>query len=138
MSERIVRPAASEVAGEQATTACNQEEAEANKLAELEKMDVTSLEFDSKLSDLRRAGFEHAAREESEEFPAVLDGYTEVARLTMGTLRTVQKMAPTHPHPAVAGSPATQWMTGLSPPWSTGSATPSAAPEPFPPSPSKA
>lgn len=112
--EMIVRPVARETAGKQEADARNHEEKEANKvLAALEKMDVTSTEFDTRLAEFERAVVDHAEHEENEEFPAVHEGRTEDQLKRMGTtLRAAEKIAPTHPHPAAAGSSAAQWTVG--------------------------
>jgi hemerythrin superfamily protein len=112
--EMIVRPVAKDTAGEQEAEARNHEEEEANKvLAELEKMDVRSAEFDAQFAKFERAVIDHAEREEQEEFPAVHDGRTEDQLRSMGTrLRAAEKIAPTHPHPSAAGSPTAQWTVG--------------------------
>ncbi|MCX3063049.1 hemerythrin domain-containing protein [Streptomyces beihaiensis] len=112
--EMIVRPVAKDTAGKDEADARNEEESQANKvLAELEKLDVTSPEFDAQLAEFERSVVEHAEQEEQEEFPAVRAGCTEEQLQKMGRrLQSAEKMAPTHPHPAAAGSPAAQWMTG--------------------------
>jgi hypothetical protein len=47
---------------------------------------------------------EHAAAEEEEEFPAIVNGYTADERRRLGrTLKATETIAPTHPHPKVAG-----------------------------------
>ncbi|GAA1667729.1 hemerythrin domain-containing protein [Streptomyces yatensis] len=112
--EMILRPVAKETAGEQEAGARNKEEKEANKvLVELEKMDVSTAEFDRGLAGLEKAVIDHAEHEEREEFPAILRDCSEDKRRSMGTmLRMTEKIAPTHPHPGVAGSPAAQWAVG--------------------------
>lgn len=112
--EMIIRPVARETAGKQEADARNHEEEEANKvLAALEKMDVASTEFDTRLAEFERAVVDHAEHEENEEFPAVHEGRTEDQLKRMGTtLRAAEKIAPTHPHPAAAGSSAAQWTVG--------------------------
>ncbi|MES4903504.1 MULTISPECIES: hemerythrin domain-containing protein [unclassified Streptomyces] len=112
--EMIVRPVARETAGKQEADARNHEEAEANKvLAALEKMDVTSAEFDIRLAEFERAVVDHAEHEENEEFPLVHEGRSEDQLRRMGTmLRAAEKVAPTHPHPTAAGSPVAQWSVG--------------------------
>ena len=112
--EMIVRPVARDAAGEQEAEARDREEEEANKiLAELEKLDVSSAEFDARLAELERAVIDHAEREEREEFPAVRSGRSEEQLNRMGTmLRSAEKIAPTHPHPTAAGSTVAQWSVG--------------------------
>ncbi|MEV7678532.1 hemerythrin domain-containing protein [Streptomyces sp. NPDC088341] len=112
--EMIVRPVAKQTAGKEEADARNQEEKEANKvLARLEKMDVADPRFDAQLADFERAVVEHATHEEREEFPAVRGGRSEDQLRDMGRrLRAAEKIAPTRPHPAVAGSPLAQWTVG--------------------------
>lgn len=112
--EMILRPVTKKEAGESQAEARNREEKEANKvLTELEKMDLSSPEFEAKLTELERAVAEHADHEEQEEFPAVRRGCSPEQLQTMGKrLLTAEKAAPTHPHPTAAGSPAAQWTAG--------------------------
>ncbi|MBD3003583.1 MULTISPECIES: hemerythrin domain-containing protein [unclassified Streptomyces] len=112
--EMIVRPVAQDTVGKEEAEARNHEEEEANKvLARLEKMDVTSPDFDAQLMEFERSVSDHAEHEEREEFPGVRAGRTEEQLRSMGTrLRAAEKIAPTHPHPSAAGSPAAQWTVG--------------------------
>ncbi len=112
--EMILRPVSSDAAGESVTDARNEEEAEANEvLKRLEKLDVDSDEFSSLLAEFRASVEEHAEAEETEEFPHVLKTCDEDERRSMGTrLRAAESVAPTHPHPSSAGSPAAQWTVG--------------------------
>jgi hemerythrin superfamily protein len=112
--EMIMRPTAKKMAGQAEADARNHEEEEANHvLADLEDMDVTSADFETKLSNFERSVIDHAEHEEEEEFPAVRQGCEQDELQGMGRrLQAVEKMAPTHPHPAAAGSPAAQALTG--------------------------
>ncbi|MFJ5531814.1 hemerythrin domain-containing protein [Streptomyces sp. NPDC093261] len=112
--EMILRPVAEKTAGAAEAEARNHEEEEANKvLAQLEKMDVGSPEFDTRIAAFERAVIDHAEHEEQEEFPAVRQGCDEDKLKGMGTLlEAAEKMAPTHPHPTAAGSTTAQWLTG--------------------------
>jgi hemerythrin superfamily protein len=112
--EMILRPVAKKAAGEAEAGARNEEEKEANKvLSALEKMDVTTAEFDKKLTEFERSVSDHAEHEEREEFPAIRRDCSEDDLRRMGSrLLTAEKAAPTHPHPTAAGSPAAQWATG--------------------------
>ncbi|MEU5928612.1 hemerythrin domain-containing protein [Streptomyces antimycoticus] len=112
--EMIVRPVAEDTIGKDEAEARNREEAEANKvLAQLEKMDLTSSDFDAQLAAFEQAVIAHAEHEEREEFPGVHAGRSEEQLRNMGTrLRAAEKVAPTHPHPAAAGSPTAQWTVG--------------------------
>jgi hypothetical protein len=82
-----------------------QEEVEATKaLAELEKLDPESPAFASSFAEFEKAVSDHAEAEESEEFPAVVSDYTVEERQRMGrALKALETIAPTHPHPGVAG-----------------------------------
>jgi hemerythrin superfamily protein len=112
--EMIVRPVSKDVAGAGVADARNQEEEAANRvLADLEKMDVSAPEFDTRFAVLERAVLEHADREEAEEFPAVHAARSEEQLQQMGKqLRAAERIAPTHPHPMAAGSPTAQWAVG--------------------------
>lgn len=105
--EMILRPVSKQTAGHEITDARNHEEDEATHvLAELEKMDVHSPEFESKLSHFELAVSNHAEHEEHEEFPTVLAQRTHEELKRMGDrLLKAEKTAPTHPHPTAAGSP---------------------------------
>jgi len=112
--EMVLRPVSKSVAGDEVAEARNHEEAEANKvLAQLEKMDVSGSDFDLQLREFRTSVDQHAESEEKEEFPAVISRCDLQQRRTMGDrLRKVESLAPTHPHPATAGSTAAQWAVG--------------------------
>lgn len=112
--EMVLRPVSKQAAGEQVADARNAEEDEANHvLARLEKMDVGSAEFDSLLAQFEQSVDQHAENEENQEFPGVLSNVDEEKRAKMGkALLAAEKIAPTHPHPSTAGSPAAQWAVG--------------------------
>jgi hypothetical protein len=112
--EMILRPVSRDTAGAAVADARNQEEAEANKvLSELEGMEMGSPQFTETLSALEQAVSEHAEKEESEEFPQILADCDVDQRVSMGSrLRKAESIAPTHPHPAAAGSTAAQWVVG--------------------------
>ncbi|HEY0486031.1 MAG TPA: hemerythrin domain-containing protein [Mycobacteriales bacterium] len=112
--EMIVRPVSKKIAGEAIADARNKEEDEANHvLAELEKMDVSSADFDRQLAEFEKAVNTHAENEESQEFPRLREGLEENQRTKMGAaLKAAEAVAPTHPHPSTAGSPAAQWAVG--------------------------
>ncbi|OEV10370.1 hemerythrin domain-containing protein, partial [Streptomyces nanshensis] len=112
--EMILRPVAKREAGESEAAARNEEEAEAGRiLAELERMDLAGSQFEAKLSEFERAVGEHADHEEQREFPAVRENCSREQRQRMGRrLLTAERAAPTHAHPAAAGSPAAQWAVG--------------------------
>lgn len=112
--QMILRPVAKKTAGEEEANARNREEKEATEvLSELEKLDLESTEFASRFTAFERSVIDHAEHEEREEFPAVRQGCEPDELQRMGRrLLAVEKMAPTHPHPAAAGSTAAQWMAG--------------------------
>lgn len=112
--EMILRPVAKREAGEREAASRNEEEEEAGRiLAELERMDPDGSQFEAKLMEFEKAVGDHADHEEQEEFPAVLDGCTPEQRQKMGKrLLLAERAAPTHAHPAAAGSSAAQWAVG--------------------------
>lgn len=112
--EMVVRPVTLQTAGKAVSDARNREEADANRvLAELEKLDVDTVEFDTRFTAFETAVLDHARHEENEEFPAVRAGREQDKLVQMGrALRAAEAIAPTHPHPSTAGSPTAQWMVG--------------------------
>ena len=112
--EMVLRPVSAQTAGRAIASARNDEEAEANKvLAALEKMDCGSGEFDALFASFEVAVDQHARNEETEEFPRVLAECDDDRRALMGTqIEAAESIAPTHPHPSVAGSPVAQWAVG--------------------------
>src|SRR3954451_12554814 len=112
--EMVLRPVSSSAAGKEIADARNQEEAEANKvLAELEKMDVTTAEFDRLLAEFELSVVAHAENEETQEFSRVLAECDADKRRSMGSqVLAAEKIAPTHPHPTAAGKPMAQWTVG--------------------------
>jgi hypothetical protein len=112
--EMVVRPVMSAHGAHEIADARNAEEKAANRvLADLESLDVTSPEFRVAFADLEHEVLAHAAREESEEFPVLRAKAPADQREGMGmAVLAAERLAPTHPHPAVAGSPAAQWLTG--------------------------
>ena len=112
--EMVLRPATKKSGGAEVASARNHEEAEANEvLKELEKLDATSPDFDTRLRTFEQSVDEHAEAEETREFSLILSSCDEAERRRMGKqILTVEKIAPTHPHPSTAGSPAAQWAVG--------------------------
>lgn len=112
--EMVLRPVTRSVGNERVAQARNAEEDEANHvLAELEKLDVASADFDAMFADFEQAVLQHAEREELEEFPQVQANTSADKRASMGkALLAAERIAPTHPHPGVAGSTAAQWTVG--------------------------
>jgi hemerythrin superfamily protein len=112
--EMVLRPVSRTTAGDVVADARNEEEAEANVvLAQLERLDVHSADFDAKLAALEKSVSSHAEAEENDEFPHILSGCDEGERASMGSLlKKAESIAPTHPHPSTAGSTAAQWAVG--------------------------
>lgn len=112
--EMVLRPVSADAAGATVADARNHEEAEANKvLADLEKLDVSSPEFDTMFAAFQQAVEDHADAEERQEFPHVVRSCDETQRHGMGTLlRAAEAVAPTHPHPSTAGSTLAQYAAG--------------------------
>lgn len=112
--EMVLRPITRETAGDAVVNARNDEESEATHvLAQLEQLGAGHAEFDQNLSTLKWMVTNHAEHEESDEFPTVLDSRSEDERQRLGSaIRGAEKVAPTHPHPSAAGSPAAQYTVG--------------------------
>lgn len=83
------------------------EEKEATMLlAELEDMDVGCEEFDQRLAQLESVVMGHARAEEAEELGPVLEHCSDQDRKDLGRrVLAAERLAPTRPHPALAGSP---------------------------------
>jgi len=87
----------------------DEEAAVARELADLEGTDVQAPEFLPRLRLLEEAFDLHAAHEESDEFPAVLAELSEREQTELGHwMKRATRIAPTHPHPALAGHPMTE------------------------------
>ena len=112
--ELVLRPVSKPIAGDGIADARNEEEAAANEvLAALEKLDISSADFDTKFQAFRAAVDQHAENEEKEEFPAVNAQWDLEKRSGMGKkLKGVESLAANHPHPSLAGSTAGQLMVG--------------------------
>ncbi len=113
--EMIVRPLTRAAAGgNRIANARNHEEHMATHLlADLEKRDVSSQEFSVSLAEFEAKVLDHAQHEEREEFPLIVKSRSEQQRAWLGRgLRVAETMAPTHPHPAAAGSTTVQYVLG--------------------------
>lgn len=112
--EIVLRPVSKQASGGAVADALNRQEKQAaSALAELEKLVVESSEFDQKFAAFERDVSEHADAEEANEFPFILSTVDLETQFKMGRrILDVQRVAPTHPHPAAAGSPAAQKVTG--------------------------
>lgn len=102
----VLRPNTSERADAKVAAERTEEEVEATKaLAQLEKMDIESPAFAASFAEFEKAVTEHAEAEESEEFTAIVSEYTVEERQKMGSaLKALEEIAPTRPHPSVAGN----------------------------------
>ncbi len=82
---------------------CILEEHEAKELlSQIEKLDITSQQFIDEVTQLREAVLDHAAQEESEEFPVLQDKLDADDLKRMGSaVRAAEAIAPTHPHAGV-------------------------------------
>ena len=90
-------------AGKAVARARRTEEKEAKKLlTELTKIGPNGRGYGATLRELRKAVLAHAAREEREEFPALVREVSGPRRWMLGLeVRLTQAVAPTRPHPAV-------------------------------------
>jgi hemerythrin superfamily protein len=108
--EEVVHPRAkSEIEdGEAIVSARLEEEREAKEtLAELEKLDLNSAEFQTKFAQFRNDVVAHAEAEEREEFSRLADELDDAQLERMRTAaRLAEKTAPTHPHAGVESAPA--------------------------------
>jgi len=101
----VLRPNTAERVNARIADARIEEEVEATKaLAELEQLHVDSPAFAASFAQFEKSVTEHAEAEENEEFPAIVNDYTVEERQRMGRmLKATETIAPTHPHPSVAG-----------------------------------
>jgi hemerythrin superfamily protein len=112
--EMVLRPVTRSIGDQAVADARNAEEDEASHvLADLEKLDTASPEFDATFATFEQAVLTHADKEEHEEFPEILAKTEPERRANLGkALLRAEKLAPTHPHPGAAGSTAAQWAVG--------------------------
>lgn len=112
--QMVLRPVTEEVGGGTVAQARIQEETEANEvLSELEKLDLTSVDFDTRLAAFEQSVDHHAESEENEEFPLILENCSVEQRATLGSrIKAAESVAPTHPHPSTSGKPAAQMTLG--------------------------
>lgn len=112
--EMVLRPVSRRVAADGVVEARNREESDAARVLQaLEQLDVTDPQWEPGVHALRQEVEEHADAEEREEFNAVIDRVGDAERRALGlTLQAVEKVAPTHPHPEVAGSSTAQLVAG--------------------------
>lgn len=112
--ELVLRPVTVKVAGQAVADARNEEEKEANAvLAELEKLDVNDADFGVRFEAFEKSVDEHAEAEENEEFKQITSSCDADERRKMGSrIKAAEAIAPTHPHPAAAGSTTAQMVLG--------------------------
>lgn len=111
--EMILRPVSKTLVGADVAQACNDEEKQAAiVLAALEKLDVTTPEFAERFAAFEQDVSNHAAYEESEEFPHLLSAcdFDQQEKMAVRLIEA-QRTAPTHPHPTATGSTAAQYTT---------------------------
>lgn len=101
----VLRPNTAERVNARIADARIQAEVEATEaLAELEHLDLDSPAFAASFAQFEKSVMEHAEAEENEEFPAIVNDYTVEERQRLGRmLKATETIAPTHPHPSVAG-----------------------------------
>jgi iron-sulfur cluster repair protein YtfE (RIC family) len=112
--EMVLRPVSRTTAGTELIDELNHEESQAALLlAALEQLDPAEPRFDPYLTRLESAVAAHVQREEDLEFPTILAACSEEDQVIMAKrLAAVQQLAPTHPHPLIAGSTAAQYVVG--------------------------
>lgn len=103
--EEVVHPRAKQTiaGGDSVISARLEEENEAKQtLAELEKLEVDSTEFESKFRNFQADVLSHAQAEEQEEF-AKLEAELDDSELEKmrNAVKAAEAMAPTRPHPGV-------------------------------------
>ncbi|MEU1548734.1 hemerythrin domain-containing protein [Nocardia sp. NPDC005745] len=108
--EEIIHPRARREIGDGAyiVDARLEEENKAKKqLAEMESLDISSMEFQVRLAKLREAVLAHADHEEREEFARLREELDDEAlRRLRKTVELAETMAPTRPHPGVESATA--------------------------------
>jgi hypothetical protein len=102
-------------AGRALAEARREEEKEAKKLlTALLKTGPYGRGYLPALRELRRAVLAHAAREEREEFPALMERVSPLRRMILGLeVRLTQAVAPTRPHPLVNNELANKLATPI-------------------------
>jgi hemerythrin superfamily protein len=114
--EEVVHPKARKTIdnGDQIVQARLREEDEAkHTLAQLYDVGVEHPEFDGKFAAFASAVVEHAAHEETEEFPELRRSTpAERLRRMADAVKAAEAMAPTRPHPTVGGSAMANMIAG--------------------------
>jgi hemerythrin superfamily protein len=113
--EMILRPLTKKSVPEGETIADDrfaEENESKQQLAELEKLDVDSAEFNSLFATFMPAVLAHAQAEERLEFPALRKSVdADTLMQAKGKLEKAEAMAPTHPHP-MASTNAMNYVAG--------------------------
>jgi hemerythrin superfamily protein len=90
-----------------------EEESAKDELSELERLDVTSGEFERRFRELRKAVEGHAKSEEREVFPLIEQVSDDKQLEGMArALEAAESMAPTHPHKAAPTSATGNLLVG--------------------------
>ncbi|HWJ09153.1 MAG TPA: hemerythrin domain-containing protein [Nocardioides sp.] len=104
--EIVTHPNVTRHGGGDVVEARQEEEHEAKQLlSSLDGVDPASPDFDAGLAELRAKVLDHARAEEEQEFPLLLAeaGPEELEKMA-AAVKAVEKVAPTHPHPAAGES----------------------------------
>jgi hemerythrin superfamily protein len=108
--EEIVHPKARRVldGGDEIVSQRLAEENEGKQaLAELEKLDLGSTEFETKFREFQKDVLEHAEAEEQKEFSRLADELDDDQLQKMrSAVKLAESTAPTHPHPGVESATA--------------------------------
>ena len=101
--EMVIYPAVRSTGpdGERLADARTAEESEAkDALSDLEKTDIDSPDFDTKLQAFEQLVDSHARNEEQEIFPLLRESQSREQLAKMAdALKAAERVAPTHPHP---------------------------------------
>lgn len=112
--EMIVRPLTRGIDGGSTIASARMDEENESKdvLAQLEKLDIASVEFARTFETFAKSVLEHAQAEEAYEFP-LLRSMLDANKLEQAekALLMAEKTAPTHPHPS-ARSTTMNYLTG--------------------------
>jgi hypothetical protein len=106
VEELIVHPAARGGAGDAIVEARLREEHDAKQvLSDLDELGVDAASFDGKFAAFEQAVVAHSMHEELDELPALRSNTdTERLRRMADSLRALEMIVPTRPHPAVGES----------------------------------
>jgi hypothetical protein len=108
--ETVLRPVSVQIMSRDVTAARNREEREIVKLlAGLDDIEAVDAEFDERFVPFEHAVLGHLSMEEAEEFPVIEEQVDPHESAVMARwIERAIALGPTHPHPAVAGSPVAQ------------------------------